>query len=322
MAVIIQEVVGRRHGDRFYPDISGVARSYNFYPLGARAARGRRRATWPSASARRSWTAGVAGRYSPAYPRRRRRSARSRELLRADADRVLGREHGQAARLRSDRRDRVPGAARPWPTPRRTARCGCVASTYDAGLDRLVPGIGAQRPARRSISRRCWCYDELAAQRRSCARCSRPARTRLGDARSRSSSPLTARRRAARPRAPRLPAGAADGGRRDEAVDGRRPRPGRPARRGRLATRAWATASTTRSATSSTSARTAFEAAAHAARSPREIAAINRGCSRERRPYLLIGFGRWGSSDPWLGIPVTGARSPARGRSSRPRCRR
>ena len=31
MAVIIQEVVGRRRGDRFYPDISGVARSYNFY---------------------------------------------------------------------------------------------------------------------------------------------------------------------------------------------------------------------------------------------------------------------------------------------------
>ena len=32
MAVIIQEIVGKRHGDRFYPDISGVARSYNFYP--------------------------------------------------------------------------------------------------------------------------------------------------------------------------------------------------------------------------------------------------------------------------------------------------
>ena len=31
MAVIIQEVVGQRRGDRFYPDISGVARSYNFY---------------------------------------------------------------------------------------------------------------------------------------------------------------------------------------------------------------------------------------------------------------------------------------------------
>ncbi len=34
MAVIIQEVIGRKHGDRFYPDISGVARSYNFYPMG------------------------------------------------------------------------------------------------------------------------------------------------------------------------------------------------------------------------------------------------------------------------------------------------
>jgi CheY-like chemotaxis protein len=32
MAVMIQELVGRRHPDRFYPDYSGVARSYNFYP--------------------------------------------------------------------------------------------------------------------------------------------------------------------------------------------------------------------------------------------------------------------------------------------------
>lgn len=34
MAVIIQEVVGREHRGRFYPELSGVARSYNFYPLG------------------------------------------------------------------------------------------------------------------------------------------------------------------------------------------------------------------------------------------------------------------------------------------------
>jgi pyruvate phosphate dikinase-like enzyme len=32
MAVIIQEVVGIHHNKRFYPNISGVARSYNFYP--------------------------------------------------------------------------------------------------------------------------------------------------------------------------------------------------------------------------------------------------------------------------------------------------
>jgi hypothetical protein len=34
MAVIIQEVVGIRKDDRFYPQISGVARSHNFYPTG------------------------------------------------------------------------------------------------------------------------------------------------------------------------------------------------------------------------------------------------------------------------------------------------
>ena len=32
MAVIIQEVVGERHGDRFYPNVAGVGRSFNFFP--------------------------------------------------------------------------------------------------------------------------------------------------------------------------------------------------------------------------------------------------------------------------------------------------
>jgi hypothetical protein len=34
MAIIIQEVVGVRHGQCFYPHVSGVARSFNFYPIG------------------------------------------------------------------------------------------------------------------------------------------------------------------------------------------------------------------------------------------------------------------------------------------------
>lgn len=33
MAVIIQKMVGRAHEHRFYPDFAGVAKSYNFYPL-------------------------------------------------------------------------------------------------------------------------------------------------------------------------------------------------------------------------------------------------------------------------------------------------
>jgi CheY-like chemotaxis protein len=34
MAVILQPVVGTRHGDYHYPSFSGVARSYNYYPFG------------------------------------------------------------------------------------------------------------------------------------------------------------------------------------------------------------------------------------------------------------------------------------------------
>lgn len=34
MAVILQEVVGTQYGNRFYPPVSGVARSLNYYPLG------------------------------------------------------------------------------------------------------------------------------------------------------------------------------------------------------------------------------------------------------------------------------------------------
>ena len=34
MAVILQEVVGKQYGTRFYPNVSGVARSVNYYPIG------------------------------------------------------------------------------------------------------------------------------------------------------------------------------------------------------------------------------------------------------------------------------------------------
>ena len=68
MAVIIQEVVGERFGERFYPHISGVMRSYNFYPTGNAVpeegvvdlALGLGRAIVDDGTA---WS------YSPAYPR-------------------------------------------------------------------------------------------------------------------------------------------------------------------------------------------------------------------------------------------------------------
>ncbi len=37
----------------------------------------------------------------------------------------------------------------------------------------------------------------------------------------------------------------------------------------------------------------------------KEVQALNQQLFQEERPFVLIGPGRWGSSDPWLGIPVT-----------------
>src|SRR5260370_13300297 len=34
------------------------------------------------------------------------------------------------------------------------------------------------------------------------------------------------------------------------------------------------------------------------------VAQVNRQLNAENRPYRLIGVGRWGSNQPWLGIPV------------------
>jgi hypothetical protein len=36
-----------------------------------------------------------------------------------------------------------------------------------------------------------------------------------------------------------------------------------------------------------------------------EIAQLNSKLLNEKKSYVLIGIGRWGSLDPWLGIPVT-----------------
>jgi hypothetical protein len=36
-----------------------------------------------------------------------------------------------------------------------------------------------------------------------------------------------------------------------------------------------------------------------------EVARLNAELVAEGVPYILFGLGRWGSADPWLGIPVT-----------------
>ena len=144
MAVIIQEVVGQRRGDRFYPDISGVARSYNFYAFEpARPEDGV--VTLALGLGKTIVDGGIAWTFSPAYPTKPLPFASVQELLKGTQtefwavnmgtppayDPVSETEYLMHANLS----DAEPDEA-----------LSLLASSYDPQRDRVIPGIGSTGP--------------------------------------------------------------------------------------------------------------------------------------------------------------------------------
>jgi hypothetical protein len=144
MAVIIQEVVGQRRGDRFYPDISGVARSYNFYAFEpARPEDGV--ATLALGLGKTIVDGGIAWTFSPTYPEKPPPFATVQELLKGTQtefwavnmgkppayDPVSETEYMVRANLADAEADEA---------------LSLLASTYDPERDRIVPGIGSRGP--------------------------------------------------------------------------------------------------------------------------------------------------------------------------------
>ena len=155
MAVILQAIVGRRYRDRFYPELSGVARSYSFYRSGN---------TRPEDGVvnlafglgKTIVDGGITWSCSPAYPARHAALRVGPRPAAPDAGPVLGGEHGQAARLRPGRRGRVPRAV-----ARGRRRGGRHAATGRVHLRRrgrtACRWAWASAARARSTSRRCWC---------------------------------------------------------------------------------------------------------------------------------------------------------------------
>ena len=144
MAVILQEVVGTRYGDRFYPTLAGVARSYNFYPTGhARPEQGV--VDLALGLGKTIVDGGVAWTYSPAFPAATPPFGSIGELLKQTQtvfwvvnmgkppayDPIRETEYLAQASLADAEKD---GALRH------------VASTYIAASDRLTMGIGSAGP--------------------------------------------------------------------------------------------------------------------------------------------------------------------------------
>jgi len=144
MAVIIQEVVGERHGERFYPDVAGVGRSYNFFPAKGvdpkdgvvNLALGLGKTIVDGGA---SWI------YTPTRPKAPPPFGSTRDILRLTQldfwavnmgkppayDPIAETEYlVQADLAAADYDDTLSG----------------IASTYDAKRDRLVPGTGCEGP--------------------------------------------------------------------------------------------------------------------------------------------------------------------------------
>ncbi len=68
MAVVIQEVVGRQYGRRYYPNYSGTAASYNYYPVGDRLQPEDRIAYLALGLGKSIVDGGLTRRFSPKYP--------------------------------------------------------------------------------------------------------------------------------------------------------------------------------------------------------------------------------------------------------------
>ncbi len=296
MAVILQEVVGLQRGPRFYPDVSGVARSYNFYRFGA--ARPEDGVVHLALGLGRTIVEGEPSwSYCPAFPRVRRPYGSLTELLRETQTSFWAVRMGP------------PPADDPLHETEHLVKAGFdeaeedgtlryTASTLDAASDRLVPGTG--RPGPRLLDfAPLLALDEYplnAAIRAVLSHAERvsggpvevefaatfqpkgvpPGRLAILQVRPLVVSTEVVDLGVARPpelvplvvSASVLGNGAVDG---IEDLVYLRP--------DRVGTRSFTEAAV-------------------------EVGAVNRTLVAARRPYVLVGFGRWGSADPWLGVPV------------------
>lgn len=294
MAVIVQEVVGRRHGPRFYPDLAAVARSFSFYPL---AGTERDEGVVDLAlglgktivDGERCWTA------CPRRPGAVPPFASARDVLRHTQTALWSVNmgppppHDPVAETEYMTRE-------PLGKAEQDGTLALAASTYDGASDRLRPGLGTTGtrvidfaplrlweplPFMPAVSGLLEVFQERAGSpvEIELALTHEDGRGRLGFLQVR---PM------------------AQGGERTALTQAALADPG-------------VVVASARALGNGTVGplhelvyvkRSALDMARSRAVA-REVAEANARLRAAGRPYLLLGFGRWGSADPWLGIPVT-----------------
>ena len=144
MGIIIQEMVGKRHTDSFYPELSGVARSYNYYPM-------------PPAKAEDGVVSlalglgkiivdgGISWTYSPAFPNVDPPFGSVKNLLKGTQTKFWVVNMGEPPEYDPTRETeymRLEGLA----AAEKDGSLGYLASTFDAQSDRLSIGTAYKGP--------------------------------------------------------------------------------------------------------------------------------------------------------------------------------
>ena len=295
MAVVIQEVAGDRHDDRFYPQISGVARSFNYYPTGAaRPTDGV--VNLALGLGRQIVDGGLSWTYSPAYPA-------APPPFNTVGDRMRGTQTTFWA---------VHMGPPPPPDPMKETEyllrgdlemaaddgvLDHLVSTYDGRSDRLRMGfarggphvldfapilVGETLPLNGLLRR----LFPLAERTAGC-----PVEIEFAVDEDHAGEGLRLCLLQMRPMV--IPRGDTLVSPVDLSGD----------RVVVAADRALGNGSRTDLADVVYLKPEAFDAARTRAMAA-EVEEVNTRLAREGRPYVLVGFGRWGSSDPWLGVPV------------------
>jgi len=296
MAVIIQEVVGQCAGDRYYPCVSGVARSHNYYPTGhAKAEDGV--VTLALGLGKTIVDGGFSWSYSPAFPKAPPPFNDLGELLKNTQTSYWAVHMGDPPPhdpIRETEYLVQPGLAE----AEADGALRYLVSTYDSGSDRLNPGLDIHGPRALTfaplLGSRLLPFNDLLK------RLLEISEDALG-------TPVEI----------------------EFAIDLDR-RDALPARVGFLQVRPMMVGSEKIDVSErdlfaddvvlasetvlGNGERTDIEDvvfirpdAFEPAKTPaiaKELEGINRSLVDDGRRYLLIGFGRWGTSDPWLGIPV------------------
>ncbi|MEW5923966.1 MAG: PEP/pyruvate-binding domain-containing protein [Candidatus Zixiibacteriota bacterium] len=296
MAVIVQEVVGLRHYERFYPDISGVVRSFNFYPMG-RSAPEEGVVDLALGLGKTIVDGGLCWSYSPAHPRANPPVSSAGELIKKTQSLFWAVNMGKPPEYDPVKETEylIQGnlAEAEYDGTLRLA-----ASTYRRADDRVVMGLGSAGP--RVVTFAPILLGEIVKLNDLIKKLMKLCEDAVGSAVE------------------------------IEFAVTYQHHPDEKVRFGFLQVRPMVVSDAQIDiGDAEMSGDKVLAASDHAlgngervnihdvvyvmpdkfdAAKTRQMAAeldkINQGLVEEKRPYLLIGFGRWGSSDPWLGIPV------------------